>query len=50
MKKESCLKIQWGKLHTLNGKPVCPDCHEEAEHVLGFMCNPCWAHKLKEIK
>lgn len=40
-----CMLIQWEELCTVDGKPVCPRCHEPAEMVLGFVGNPCWAHK-----
>ncbi len=46
--KLECCKIQWSKLHTVNGKSVCPDCGEDAEMILGFFGNPCWAHKFEE--
>ncbi|KKN47708.1 hypothetical protein LCGC14_0660310 [marine sediment metagenome] len=51
MNKKQCLKIQWAKLHTVNGKPVCPDCGEPAEMIIGLFANACWAHipKKKEV-
>lgn len=47
-KEKQCLKIQWGKLFTINGKPACPDCHKEAENILGFWGTSCWAHKINK--
>lgn len=46
-KVKSCLKIQWMKTHTIDGKPVCPDCHEPAEMVIGIIGEPVWAHARK---
>ena len=43
--KKSCKLIQWEKLYTINGISCCPECHEEAELILGVFGNPCWAHK-----
>ena len=40
----TCLRIQWGKLHTVNGEPHCPDCGKKAINILGFFGEPCWAH------
>ena len=47
---KGCMKIQWSKLHTVNGIPVCPECGQEAEMILGFFGNPCWGHKIKKEK
>jgi hypothetical protein len=47
-KKKSCMLIQWTRPITptdSEGKPVCPDCGEPAEMILGVFGNPCWAHK-----
>lgn len=42
---DTCLLIQWGKLHTVNGEPVCPRCGKPAEMVICFNSRPGWAHK-----
>ena len=26
------------------GEPICPECGEPAEQVLGLLANPCWVH------
>ena len=40
-----CTSIQWERLHLRNNVPSCPRCGREAEMILGFFGNPCWAHK-----
>lgn len=42
---EGCSKIQWGRVHTVNGELVCPECGEPAELIIGFLGNPCYGHK-----
>lgn len=41
----TCLLIQWGKLHTVNGESVCPRCGKPAEMIIAFHGEPGWAHK-----
>lgn len=42
--KKPCLLIQWEAVCTLDGKLVCPKCHEPAEEILGVFGQPCYAH------
>lgn len=44
--KVSCKLIQWKKLCTLDGKAVCPSCHEPAEQVIGIFGEPVYAHEI----
>jgi hypothetical protein len=46
--KPMCKLIQWERKKPpvdVNGNPVCPECGEPAEMVLGLFAQPCWAHK-----
>ncbi len=43
-----CKKIQWSKLHTINGKACCPECAEPAKMIIGMIGEPCWAHEIKK--
>lgn len=47
MTRNTCNLIQWSKLETRNGKPVCPECGEPAENILGMLGEQCWAHAPK---
>jgi len=46
VKEIPCMKIQWSKDHTVNGKAVCPSCGKEAEKITGFHGEPYWGHKI----
>jgi len=41
-----CNQIQWVTVHLRDGKPACPKCGAEAELILGFIGNPCYAHRV----
>lgn len=45
-KETSCMKIQWGKDHFINGKAVCPSCGKDAEKIIGVWGQACWGHKI----
>ena len=44
-----CSLIQWERKQVPaddNGEPVCPECGEPAEMILGIFGQPCWGHKI----
>ena len=44
-----CKQIQWSKTWVdVVGNLICPECKQPAELVLGFFCNPCYAHKIEK--